>query len=326
VLLSEKPGPVRVRQGARSTVFDAVGEGVGADGRALGPRHRIAGTGPLAVAGLRVHGALEIERVPDGLRVVNHVSLEDYLAGTLGREVYPGWESEALKAQAVVARSYALHERARRAREAWDVTADTRAQVYGGIDAETPAVLAAVEATRAEYLAWRGRPILAAFHSASGGRTASAEEVWGRALPYLVSVEVPHEEDSPDTYWRASVSGTTLGRALDLVGIRVGSIRELRVAERSASGRARWLALRGSGGTAELTGRQLRGALGETVIRSTLFEIRAEDGGFVFVGSGHGHGVGMSQWGAQGMARQGTGYRDILATFYPGSELVRGDR
>jgi stage II sporulation protein D len=66
--------------------------------------------------------------------------------------------------------------------------------------------------------------------------------------------------------------------------------------------------------------------LGETVIRSTLFEIRAEDGGFVFVGSGHGHGVGMSQWGAQGMARQGTGYRDILAAFYPGSELVRGDR
>ena len=171
----------------------------------------------------------------------------------------------------------------------------------------------------------RLRPILAVFHSASGGHTASAEEVWGRALPYLVSVPVEHEEDSPDTYWRASVSRTTLGRALVPLGVKVGPVRELRVVERSPSGRARTVRVRGRDGEKEIEARALRESLGAKVIRSTLFEIRATADGFVIVGSGHGHGVGMSQWGAEAMAQRGAGYREILASFYPGTELVRGE-
>jgi stage II sporulation protein D len=229
-----------------------------------------------------------------------------------------------LKAQAVVTRTYALYQIARNAGATFDVEAGTRSQVYGGIDAESEAVRRAVRATGGQYLAHRRAPILAAFHSSSGGRTATAQEVWGEPLPYLVSIEVENEEDSPDTYWRASASRTTLGRALAAVGISVGSLREVEVTERSDSGRAIEIRVRGTKGTQEMKARALRTALGASVIRSTLFEIRELEGEIVFVGSGHGHGVGMSQWGAQAMAKSGADHRSILATFYPGTKLMEG--
>jgi stage II sporulation protein D len=260
----------------------------------------------------------------NGMQVINEVKLEDYVAGILGREIYPDWHPETLKAQAVVARSYALHQRAESGGEAFDVEAGTSSQVYGGVTAETAAIRAAVAATRGEYLAYDREPILAVYHSASGGRTASSEEVWGRALPYLVSLEVEDEQDSPDTYWRASISKTKLGRALDSLGIRIGSPRELQVVDRSPSGRALRVRIRGDKGNHILEARALRVALGESVIRSTLFEIRPAQDTFVFVGSGHGHGVGMSQWGAQSMAQRGSTYREIVQAFYPGTSLVGG--
>jgi stage II sporulation protein D len=195
--------------------------------------------------------------------------------------------------------------------------------VYGGVRAENAAVARAVADTRSEVLTWNGEPILAAFHSASGGRTASAEEVWGESLPYLRSVAVDGEEVSPDTYWRVRLSRTNLGRALAPLGLELGAVREARVAERTPSGRAARIALSGSGGSGTVTARQLRSAVGDGVIRSTLFEIRDVGGDVVFVGSGHGHGVGMSQWGAQAMAERGADYRAILAAFYPGATLER---
>lgn len=327
VLLREGDAPVRVQdaRGQRFTLSPTA-HGLRANGRPSGARWtRDSGpSGSLVADGVRVRGALEVARVPEGLRVVNRVPLEAYVAGTLGREVYPDWAAELMKAQAVVTRTYALHQRAREPEAAFHLRAGTRSQVYGGADAETPAVLAAAAATRGEYLAHDGEPILAVFHSASGGRTASAEEVWGQPLPYLVSVEVPFEEDSPDTYWRASISGTTLGRALGPPD--VGVIDDVRVLERSPSGRVLRVELQGERGARTLDGRAVRTALGESVIRSTLFDIRKRDGVIVFVGSGHGHGVGMSQWGAQALALRGESYRQILARFYPGTVLRRPQR
>jgi stage II sporulation protein D len=325
VLLIETEGSVRVMHGTGGARLRPVAGGILVDGEAVGPvwrPPRPPASGVFQVDGRGIRGGLEVRRVPGGIDVINHVGLEDYVAGTLGREVYPGWHPEMLKAQAVVTRTYALHEMARNASRDFDVGSGTGSQVYGGATAETPSVLRAASETSGEYLAYGRQPILAAFHSASGGRTATAEEVWGERIPYLVSVEVANEEDSPDTYWRASVSRTTLGRALARVGVQVGSIREIRVAERSASGRARRLHVRGTKGTQALGARALRTALGESVVRSTLFEIRGSDDGFTFVGSGHGHGVGMSQWGAQAMAESGTSYREILEMFYPGTTVM----
>ena len=324
VLLAETEGAVRVQGGAahsQETTLEPAGEGLLANGRPVGKVWRLEASGLSRAGELRVRGALEVRRAPRGLWMVNHVRLEDYVAGTLSREVYSSWEPEMLKAQAVVTRTYALHQMARRAGYAFDLGGDTAGQVYGGYDAENPAAQAAARATRGAYLAYRGAPILAVYHSASGGQTASAEEVWGRRLPYLVSVSVAEEEDSPDTYWRASVSGTKLGRALTPLGIDVGSVRGVRVVERSQSGRALQVQVSGTERSEKLEARALRTALGETVIRSTLFEIRSEGERFVFVGSGHGHGVGMSQWGGQSMARRGASHESILAAFYPGTEM-----
>jgi stage II sporulation protein D len=285
---------------------------------------RLPGRGVLRADRLRVRGELEVRRTAGGLQVINQVGLEDYVAGTVGREIYVDWEPETLKAQAVVARSYALHQRARKLDEPFHVGAGTGSQVYGGVDAETPEVLMAVAATRGEYLAYHDMPILAAYHSASGGQTAGAEEVWGESVPYLVSVEVGEEDVSPDTYWRSSISRTKLGRALTKLGIQIGTPQEIWIVDRSPSGRALHLRVRGEKGEQKLEARALRTALGDAVIRSTLFEIRMREDAFVFVGSGHGHGVGMSQWGAEAMARSGASYREILETFYPGTSLVRG--
>jgi stage II sporulation protein D len=299
------------------------GAGLRVDGRRVGKHWVAPGAGPHRAGDQWVRGSVAVERSGSGVRVINRVPLETYVTGTLGSEVYSRWDANTLRAQAVVTRTYALYQRAHNGAQGFDVEAGTSDQVYGGVRAENEAVARAVADTRSEVLTWKGQPILAAFHSASGGRTASAQEVWGESLPYLRSVDVDDEEVSPDTYWRVRLSRGQLGRVLAPLGLQLGSVREARVAERSASGRAARIALSGSDGSGTVTGRQLRSAVGDGVIRSTLFEIREIGGDVVIVGSGHGHGVGMSQWGAQAMAERGADYRTILAAFYPGTTLER---
>jgi stage II sporulation protein D len=319
VLLVETRGETRVA-GARVAPD---GAGLRVDGRRVGSRWVAPGPGPHRAGTQWVRGSVAVERSGSGLRVINRVPLETYVAGTLGSEVYSRWDANALRAQAVVTRTYALYQRAHSAGQGYDVAATTSHQVYGGVGSESESIARAVADTRSEVLTWNGSPILAAFHSAAGGRTASAEEVWGDPLPYLRSVSVDDEEESPDTYWRVRMSRTDLGSALAPLGLQLGAFQEARVAERTTSGRAARVELFGSGGSGSVTGRQLRSALGDERIRSTLFEIREIDGDVVFVGSGHGHGVGMSQWGAQAMAERGADYRAILAAFYPGTTLER---
>ncbi len=333
ILLFDSPGPVQVESEGRAwppaKIVVAAG-GLRANGGPPVEEWRVAGGGPLRSGDYLVRGALRVIPGGRGLLVVNEVSLEDYVAGTLGREIPSSWKAAVLRAQAVVTRTYALHQRAIRGNGIYDLRADTTSQVYGGVDAESAAVRAASRDTRAEILTYRGRPILAAYHSASGGVTASAEEVWGRDLAYLVSVPVEGEDDSPATYWRASLSRITLGQAAEALGNPIGPVQMAEVLKRSASGRAQRVRLEGASGSAIVLGRELRRALGTSVLKSTLFQIRPlseEDGGhFVFVGSGHGHGVGMSQWGARAMAEKGANYRQILETFYPGTRLERLDK
>ncbi|MEZ4218545.1 MAG: SpoIID/LytB domain-containing protein [Myxococcota bacterium] len=261
-------------------------------------------------------------RGEDGvLAVVAHVALERYVEGTVGREMPASWEPEALRAQAIVSRTFALRALREPADPDWDLEATTASQVFGGAAGVTDSVREAVRATRGEYLAFDGAPILAYFHSASGGRTAASEEVWGRPVAYLPSVAVPDEDEAPSTYWRAAVARTTLRRALEGLGLDVGRIEGVRVAERWPSGRVKRVVVRGEGGERNLSGPLWREALGPNVVKSTLFELRDRGDDIVLVGSGHGHGVGMSQWGAKGMAARGASHREILATFYPGATL-----
>ena len=274
------------------------------------------------LAGQRVPGVLSIVPLKEGLGLIAEVPLEVYVAGVLKGEIPALWQAHALRAQAVASRSYGLHQQLTRARRPYDVEANTRHQVFA-LGRPFKSVERAVAATRCEVLTWRGEPILAAFHSASGGRTASSREVWGKHLSYLTSNEVKAEDGSPDTYWRTAVSRTTMSRLLDGVGMSAGDVWAAQVLARSESGRVVKLRFMGSGGEIRLSGQKLRSLVGESALKSTLFELSVKDGFFVFVGSGRGHGVGMSQWGAQGMARQGALYTEILNSFYPGTRLTR---
>jgi len=336
ILLFEADGTIAVRGGAAGVerIAPAGGGALRVDGRVRpGPIHRhadgVGGTLRVTASGedWQLRGDLEVMRTPRGLAAINALPIEDYLVSSVGGEMSPTWETEALRAQAVVSRTYALHELRENRGEPYDLRADTGSQRYRGVADESDTVRGAVASTRCRILTYGGEPILAAFHSTSGGRTASAAEVWGRSVDYLVSREVDGEDASPDTYWRVALSGATLGRALAEAGWRVGESERVEIVSRSASGRVDRVRIRGDRGSAELTGRQLRSAVGETVLRSTLFEVRRSDssepGGarFVFAGTGYGHGVGMSQWGARAMAARGAGYEQILASFYPGTRL-----
>ncbi len=265
-------------------------------------------------------GIVEVRPRKGQLAVIAELPLEQYVGGALHGEMPALWGGEALRAQAVVSRTYALHERSVHAERAYHLESGTRSQVFrpNGVP---DSIRRAVEATRCEVLSWREAPILAVFHSASGGQTASAGEVWGRDLAYLRSIAVKREHGSPDTYWQTEISRTTLERVVEAEGRAVGSVLEAEIVARSESGRVREIRLRGSGGEVSLSGRQLRAALGTAKVRSTLFEIEAVEGGFVLSGSGSGHGVGMSQWGARRMALDGALYPEILVTFYPGTQL-----
>jgi stage II sporulation protein D len=173
------------------------------------------GAAPLALKH-PYRGSIQIDVVNGKLRAVNTVGLEGYLYGVVPSEMPYTWHPEALKAQAVVARSYAL---ATRRTGAFDLYPDTRSQVYLGIDHEKPSTNAAVNATAGKVVLYGDQVAKTFFFSTSGGRTASAEDVWGEAVPYLVSVPDPYDSISPHHDWGPyTFSGAKLAKLLKLQG------------------------------------------------------------------------------------------------------------
>ena len=237
---------------------------------------------PVTVTGgasTRLHGAAEnglsngfyrgrqvLSREGGRVLAVNHVSLEHYLYGVVPAEMPASWPAEALAAQAVVARSYALTSRSTGL--PWDVFADVRSQVYRGVLAEIAASTAAVQATRGEVVTVGGQVAQTFFFSTSGGRTAANEEGFGGSpISYLRSVEDPHDDLSPVHTWTARFTRREAQRKLG--SLVTGRLRGLEVATRSPSGRAATVLVRGSGGDRTVSAASVRTALG---LRSTWLE------------------------------------------------------
>jgi len=222
------------------------------------------GASALALGGRPYRGTF---RVTGGkaVRVVNVVGVEPYLWGVVPREMPDRWPAEALRAQAVVARTYALGHLEHGGD--FDLYADTRSQVYGGIPAESPPARDAVNATAGRVVLYDGELAQTFFFSSSGGRTASVQDVWGsKAVPYLVSVPDPYDTLSPYHNWGpVRYSGKLLGKRLGargkLIGVRTSA---------GASGRVRSVTLVGSKGQRTITGEAVRRRLG---LRSTWFTI-----------------------------------------------------
>jgi stage II sporulation protein D len=208
-------------------------------------------------------GSIQVDVAGGKLRAVNMVNLEQYLYGVVPSEMPYTWLPEALKAQAVVARSYAL---ATRKTGAFDLYPDTRSQVYLGIDHEKPSTNAAVDATAGKVVLYEGAVAKTFFFSTSGGRTASAEDVWGEAVPYLVSVPDPYDSISPHHDWGPfAFTGAKLAKTLKIPGRVVDLQPEL-----NSSGRIKMLTVVGTKGTLVIPGADLRKRL---ALRSTWFTV-----------------------------------------------------
>jgi stage II sporulation protein D len=217
---------------------------------------------PLALK-RRYRGTIQVDVVNGKLRAVNLVNLEQYLYGVVPAEVPFTWHPEALKAQAVAARSYAL---ATRKTGAFDLYSDTRSQVYLGIDHEKTSTNAAVDATAGKVLLYDGKVAKAFFFSTSGGRTASAEDVWGEAVPYLVSVPDPYDSISPHHKWGPfAFTGAKLAKSLKMPGTVVDLEPEL-----NSSGRIKTLNVVGTKRSVSINGNELRRRMG---LRSTWFSV-----------------------------------------------------
>lgn len=266
--------------------------------------------------------------------VINDLSLEQYLYSVVPSEMPASWPLEALKAQAVAARTYALSHLDKNPNSTYDLSAGTASQVYQGVKIEHPRSNQAVQATRDEILTYQSSPILAYFHSSSGGRTENGSDLWA-AKPYLKSVS-DLDQASPKYTWHQQVSQTEMQSALRKeFKLNLGSIIALEAQAYTSTGRIKTLKILGTQGQKELDAMKFRSALN---LNSTFFNVGAVSTqgelirepnpqeipmAFQFAGRGWGHGLGMSQWGARQMAINGYNYQYILSHYYQGVTLVK---
>ena len=269
-----------------------------------------------------VRGPLEIQSLPSGLAVINQIGLETYVAGVVSGEVSPKWPLEALKAQAVAARTYVLYKQVENQQEPFDVFASVLDQVYHGHAARSESVLRAVAETKGHVVTYDRRPIYAAYSSTAAGPTEDALYVWALNLPYLKGVNCPFDEQAPRYDWRTSFTFEFLEQQLRKEGFAVGAVATLTPYTFTPSGRVDRVRLLHSQGEIILRGQDLRRIVGYSKIFSTNFSIESMGAEVVVVGHGAGHAVGMCQWGMREMAELGYDYQSILRHYYPGTTLL----
>lgn len=304
---------------------------------------------PIMIGGKPYRGTALISSPAAGrLTAVNVVDMEAYLLGVVPAEI-PSLHVEAVKAQAVAARTYAVGNMGRRDRLGFDFYATVADQVYGGVAREDTMATRAVRETRGEIVTHDGVPILAYYHSTCGGATASVDQVWRRApLPYLVSIS--DAKPNGDGYycdfssrfnWREEWTGEQL---TDILAQHMSGffneptaafrpIEAVEIEERTTSGRVKILRIRANGTDYRIRGDSIRWFLRPAdgtgrILNSVLFDVAERAGGgriqqLTVDGHGWGHGIGMCQVGAIGRARAGFSYRDILTTYYRGTQVTK---
>lgn len=284
------------------------------DGRPIGTHLTLSpvGTEWLEIDGLPYRGSITVQLGNDGaLLVINTVFVDDYLRGVLPSEMPPAWPAEALKAQAVASRTYALASL--QPDQPYDLCATTDCQVYGGVLVEDERTNAAIAATTGEVVMFGQELAQTYYHSDSGGHVASSGEVWGAQLPYL-RARSDVQATSPHRSWTFRLDPARMQRDLQALGYAPGAVTALRVVEYSDSGRAVTADIHTTAGAIRLTGSLLSSTLRGWGMKSTRFRMT---GDLSATGDGWGHGVGMSQYGARSLASTGSGYLAILEFYYP---------
>jgi stage II sporulation protein D len=262
------------------------------------------------------------QRQDDGT-IVNVVNLEEYLYSVVSREMPPSWPDAALGAQAICARTYVLQRSD--PRRNYDLVPSQLDQVYGGVAGESPGGIAAVDATRGAVLGFGGGFASIAYSSCCGGHTESSADAWGNvALPYLSGVVCPWCSDSPNFHWQRSLEFDMISQRLTRSLPPGSRVADVRIDARDASGRARTISVVTDLGATPISGSLFRRSVGARVVPSLLIGNVAripDAGGVLLEGSGSGHGVGLCQWGAHGMALGGHSATEILGLYFPGTDI-----
>jgi stage II sporulation protein D len=307
--------------------------------------------GLVVVEGQRYRGGLLVQRGSTGVTVVNRVPLEWYVQSVTAVEL--GFRApsdrQAVMAQAVAARTYAVRYRGRREALGFDLYPTEADQVYPGVAAEKPEVTEAARQTAGQVLTYAGQPIEALFHSTCGHSTEAASEVFRneRGQPYLRAVSDRYGNGKDDYYcsispqfrwreeWDAAALNATLAQTLPAVAgaaaAGIGRVTAVRVTQTTPMGRVKEMVVETTSGTFTVPGWRVRDVLrpaADRQLRSNQFQLHEERRGndlvkLVAAGAGAGHGVGMCQWGAVGRSRAGQRYDRILAAYYPGTQLQR---
>lgn len=266
-------------------------------------------------AGRSYRGSMLLIARNDSVQIINIVDLEQYLRGVVPSEMQASWPLEALKAQAVAARTYALSSLDPDG--SYDLCATIECQVYRGTEVEHPRSDRAIAETEGIVITYQGSFIRAYYHADSGGVIASSAEVWGTPLPYAVA-QTDVSMNSPHRSWRVELDPDLLARTLHESGRPVGEVEALRVLEYSESGRVSELQVFGSGGSVVLDGASVQSMVRRWGLKSARFALV---GALTVRGDGWGHGVGMSQYGARALAQANYSFGQILVFYYPNTEL-----
>lgn len=293
-----------------------------------GVRVKAAKDSNIYVDSRRFRGDIDILRKENAkLMVINYIALDDYLYGVLYHEVSHRWPMEALKAQAITARTFALYQAGQNKPQPYDLRSDIYSQVYGGRTSERWSTTKAVKLTRGKVLICKGELLPAYYHATCGGRTEDASNLWNVDLVPLKGTACDFCKYSPHYKWTKEIALGNLEDKLKNNGYKIGKASSVTVLSKNSSGRADKIEIKDAAGVSViLTGKDFRQIIGPNELRSTKFDLSIRWGNLIVDGFGWGHGVGMCQWGAYGMSKHGKKCEEILKHYYPGAEITTIDK
>ena len=260
----------------------------------------------------------------DKILIVNTLDLESYVKGVLYHEVPHRWPMNAIKAQAVATRTYALYQISEKKGQEYDVTSGIYSQVYGGRSAERHRTNIAANRTRGQILSYQGKVLPAYFHSNCGGHTEDVAELWKNDLPPLKGVQCGFCKGMPNYRWKKNFRSKDVQEKLNANGFKLGLIKEIAVFDRTKSGRIKNLRIKTRDGKeTTISGIKFRDIVGPNVLKSNYYNIEMKGYYFDVNGRGWGHGVGMCQWGVYQMAKKRYEYKRILEYYYPGAKIIK---
>ena len=266
-------------------------------------------------------GILLIRDDSGKLTAINRIGLEDYVRGILYHEVSHYWPMEVLKAQAIVSRTYALYSRETNAQKDFDLTNDIYSQVYGGSRSERFRTNQAVDETKGLVITYKEKIIPAYFHATCGGHTEDASALWNINIAPLKGVVCGFCKDSPHFNWHEVIFTGEIRQLLVNAGYKTGVIKKIFPLSRDQSGRIKDLKIINTKKDLVIPAKDFRNVAGPNLVRSTNFKVSIIGTDAVFEGFGWGHGVGMCQWGAYFMAKNGKNAEEIIKYYYPDSNV-----